>query len=86
MTSGPGTDGIVRLSYPIISAVLPDTPAAGAGLVSGDIIVEVNGVDARNAGSLYPIIGERYAMRIKRGDDDREIVLIPVPKPPTRRM
>ena len=82
MTGTPQSDGTIGLSYPIIRKVLPDTPASGAGLVSGDMIVEVNGVDARTGGSLYPIVGERYTMRIRRGDDEHEIVLIPVPKPP----
>ena len=81
MTGTPRTDGTVDLSYPVIHNVLPDTPAAGAGLVSGDIIAAVNGVDARTSGSLYPIVGERYVMRIRRGEEEHEIALTPVPKP-----
>jgi S1-C subfamily serine protease len=85
MTGTPGPTGPV-LRYPVIRDVLPHTPAAPAGLISGDIIVEVNGVDARTAGSLYPVVGERYAMRIRRGDTEYEIALTPVPKPLRRQM
>ena len=75
-------DGGVDLSYPTIKDVLPDTPAAGAGLMSGDVILEVNGTDARQGRALYATAGMRYAMKIRRGAEEREFVLIPVPKHP----
>ena len=70
----------IEVSYPVIRDVHRDTPAAGAGLTSGDMIIEVNGVDARKSGALFPTVGERYVMRIRRGDAEHEVVLTPVPK------
>ena len=74
----------MELAYPRIRDVAPGTPAAAAGLRSGDVILEVNGVDARTVGSLYPTVGERYAMRIRRGEEEHEVNLTPVPKPGSR--
>lgn len=76
-----GANHSVEMSYPVIRDVRADSPAAGAGLVSGDVILEVKGVDARKEGALFPTVGERYVMRIRRGDAEREVVLTPVPKP-----
>lgn len=73
-------DGGADLSYPTIKDVLPDTPAAAAGLMSGDVILEVNGVDARQGRALYATAGTRYAMKIRRGAEEREFVLVPEPK------
>ena len=84
ITAAPDESGRPRMDYPIINDVLPDTPAAAAGLRSGDVILAVNGEDARRAGVLYPLVGAPYAMRIKRGDGEREVSLIPVQKPARR--
>ena len=73
-------DGGADVSYPTIHEVLPSTPAFSAGLESGDVILEVNGIDAREGGSLYATVGNPYLMRIRRGDEEREIRLVPEPK------
>ena len=73
-------DGAMDVSYPTISDVIPETPAAGAGLASGDVILQVNGIDARNSGALFPRAGVQYAMRIRRGNEESEIVLVPAIK------
>jgi S1-C subfamily serine protease len=74
-----------EVSQPIISSVHPGTPAARAGLATGDVILDVNGVDSRRGGALFPIVGTAYVVRVKRGDEEREFSLIPVPKPPSTK-
>jgi len=73
-------DGGADLNYPTIQDVLPDTPAAAAGLMTGDVILEVNGIDARQGGALLAKAGMRYAMKIRRGAEEREVALVPEPK------
>lgn len=41
----------------LVSKVLPDTPAAEAGLQVGDIIVEFNGQNISRSGELPPLVG-----------------------------
>ena len=68
-------------SYPVINAVLPGSPAARAGVLPGDVVLEVNGKDARIRGAMLPVIGAPYVMRVRREDTEREIALTPIPKP-----
>lgn len=66
---------------PTIRQVLPDSPAARAGLQAGDVIVSVNGRDGRNPplfNDFQP--GSKVVLRIRRGDDEREIALVWSPK------
>lgn len=81
VTAAPDESGRPRMEHPIINEVLPDTPAAAAGLERGDVILSVNGEDARQVGALYPIVGEPYRMRVRRGDRERDVELRPVAKP-----
>lgn len=70
-----------EMSYPTVDKVLPESPAARAGVHAGDLIIEVNGHDARVRGALFPVEGIPYVMRVRRGDTEREIMLTPVAKP-----
>ena len=72
--------------YPVIGAVQPGSPAASAGLRTGDRLMEVGGKDARAPGVLFqeivlspetvkPIVveraGERLSLRLSTGSDPR---------------
>jgi serine protease Do len=67
---------------PTVSAVEPGSPAAQAGLRVGDAILELNGVDTRGT-PLFAVQepGTRYVLRIRRGDEEREVTLV-VARPP----
>ncbi|HEX8242284.1 MAG TPA: PDZ domain-containing protein [Longimicrobium sp.] len=66
---------------PVIGSVDAGSPAQRAGLAPGDIILEVNGRDAREDGAMRVRPGVRYTYRIRRGDQEREVVLVPVARP-----
>jgi len=59
--------------------VVPDSPAAAAGVRAGDVIVEVDGTPTRDAGDLQTLmtrdalIGRRIPLRVVR---DREVVTL----------
>jgi S1-C subfamily serine protease len=69
-------------AYPVISAVLPGTPAHRAGLEAGDQILEIGGRDAREEGALRVQAGVRYTYRIRRGQEEREVTLVAAARPP----
>lgn len=70
-------------AFPMVSRVDPGSPAATAGLRVGDAIVALNGVDSRN-GPLFTRIepGVRYVVRVRRGDEERELALTVAPPAP----
>ncbi len=41
----------------LVSKVLPDSPAAGAGLEAGDVIVSFNGIEVESSADLPPLVG-----------------------------
>jgi C-terminal processing protease CtpA/Prc len=60
--------------YPRVSSLTEGSAAAKAGLRTGDIIVSVNGRDAREPplfSALRP--GAGIVMRVRRGTEEREI-------------
>jgi serine protease Do len=66
-----------------ITGVAPLGPAAQAGLVAGDVVLEVDGRPVRGVGSLQARIevapvGEPLALRIARGAERREVIVRPV--------
>jgi len=65
----------------VIGSVAPGSPAQKAGLAPGDVILEVDGRDARENGALRVRPGVRYTYRIRRGDQEREVVLVAVTRP-----
>lgn len=69
---------------PVIAAVQPGSPAHTAGLAPGDVILEVDGRDTREAGALLVRPGVRYVYRIRRGTEEREVVLVAAALPGTR--
>lgn len=72
-------DGAVIRAYPVIRSVEADSPGHQAGFATGDVILEINGADSRQdlATVFRPAI--RYSIRIRRGEEEREIVLVPGP-------
>lgn len=73
----------------VINAVIPDTPAAQAGLQVGDIIVGATGIDFKHVGDLVSYIedkkGTEVTLRIERQGQPLEIVLTPRPNPPANQ-
>lgn len=70
-----GANGEIRFAdYPVVTKVDSGSAPQAAGIAIGDVILEVNGHDARE-GHLFrdrnP--GTRYLMRVRRGTEVREI-------------
>lgn len=74
----------ITSSYPVVNKVYPGSPAAHAGVTVGDVILEVNGVDARERGALFPVPGVQQVLRVRRGEGERELLLIPVVRRPAQ--
>ena len=69
----------MRPGYPAVIEVQPGSPAERAGLASGDVILEVNGKDvSQEPSALFPAVGLKYILRIRRGEAERELELIPL--------
>lgn len=73
----------------VINAVIPDTPAAQAGLQVGDIIVGAAGVDFKHVGDLVSYIedkkGTEVTLRVDRKGEPFEIALTPRANPPANQ-
>lgn len=63
---------------PLVAEVESGSPAAKAGLLVGDVLVSVDGRDARERGLLFPgaVPGKSYTLRVIRGGAEREIVIV----------
>ena len=62
--------------------VIPASPAAAAGMLPGDLVVELGGVQVRDVTDIQralpaSLIGERLAVRLVRGDRELELALTP---------
>jgi C-terminal processing protease CtpA/Prc len=71
-----------------IEDVAPSSPAAGAGLASGDVVLQIQGIAIagtkanvlRNA--MQKSVGEPLQVRFQHGSEaPRDVVLIAAPKP-----
>ncbi|MFL5540214.1 MAG: PDZ domain-containing protein [Longimicrobiaceae bacterium] len=74
-----------RLGEPfVVTRVDDDSPASRAGLVTGDRILAVDGVDTVESGVLFagPTPGRHYRLRVQRGDQELELELIAAPPRP----
>jgi S1-C subfamily serine protease len=76
-----GNAGTVTPKFPVIATVERGSPAATAGLLVGDTIIEVNGKDSRQPGANFYQVGVTYVLRIQRGGSEREITIVPVATP-----
>jgi membrane-associated protease RseP (regulator of RpoE activity) len=62
--------------YPTVKSLVPGSPAERARLRVGDVIVSVNGRDARTPPFPAVSAGSRVVVRIRRGDAEREITYV----------
>lgn len=69
-----------------IAEISPNSPAALAGLQTGDIILAVNGEKVSGSGELYNLIYENLGVSTliayRRGDQTHEVSLVPRNPPP----
>ena len=84
-------DGILnpRLRSIKIDKIFPASPAANAGLSTGDMIVEIEGIAVEGAKAdalktaMQKSVGETLRLKVKHGADaSQEVSLIAAPKPP----
>jgi C-terminal processing protease CtpA/Prc len=84
-------DGILnpRLRTIKIDKIFPASPAANAGLSTGDMIVEIEGIPVEGAKAdtlktaMQKSVGETLRLKIKHGADaSQDVALIAAPKPP----
>ena len=64
----------------LVMQVFPDTPAAAAGIRSGDVIMRVDGQSVTEAGQLQTIVensevGQQLQLMIKRGGQTQQIAV-----------
>lgn len=73
-------DHQMHRDYSSVAHIDSGSPAEKAGLAAGDMILEVNGTDTRTPvrGIFAFVPGRKYILRIRRGQEEREIVLIPI--------
>lgn len=68
-----------RDGYPVVSGVLPDSPALAAGLRAGDVILRVDGTDVhglqqeQTSALIRGAVGSTVTLRIRRGVSELEI-------------
>lgn len=72
-------DGRDTRAFPLVRGVAEGSPGQLAGIVAGDVIVEVNGRDSREDRVMWLEPGVRYTLRLRSGEQEREVVLVPLP-------
>jgi C-terminal processing protease CtpA/Prc len=72
----PAPDGSPRWAdYPVVHRVTPGSPAERVGIAVGDVLLLVNGADARDPRTLFIPPGTELTVRVRRGSAMREFVL-----------
>ena len=69
---------------PTIATVDPGSPAQRVGIRAGDILLLVNGSDARDPETLVGAPGKSYVFRVRRGGEVREYTLTSTAVPTIR--
>jgi regulator of sigma E protease len=78
-SSGAGRIGVYFWTDPVISETAPDSPAALAGLVSGDRILRVNGVDFPHTMTMIKILEDAppvLKVEFERDGEPREAEVV----------
>jgi carboxyl-terminal processing protease len=71
-----------RNDYPVITGVLPNSPALKAGLQTDDVILKINATDARGLKSeqtsalIRGPAGTKVTLRVRRGDQEIDAAVI----------
>ncbi len=70
----------------MIAEVVADTPAEQAGLMAGDVILEIDRQDVHSTdevrAQIYSNLGKQVTFKIRRGTQVREVSLVPRTNPP----
>lgn len=74
-------DGQTTYDYPTITKVTAGSPADSAGLLAGDVILEANGKDTRVLWSMFPELGVKMTLRVRRNGDEKEVAITPIARP-----
>src|SRR5207237_3900619 len=67
--------------YPVVTGVLPDSPALGAGLETNDVILAVDGKDTHNltpdqaSALIRGPVGGKVRLQLRRGADDLQVAV-----------
>ncbi len=81
--------GIPNTSVVMIDRVLPDSPAAHAGLRSGDVFVTVNGIQVDSmqigTGLFYDAAGLENRIVFERGGEEFTVMVTTLKEPPAGR-
>lgn len=69
---------------PVVSNVMPDMPAATAGLLPGDRIVSIDGVAVKNRSQILHLLSDKYDVTlpivVARGQQQIELMITPMQK------
>lgn len=73
----PNASPVVFPDYPIIETVQPGSPAASAGMRSGDIVVLQNGRDLVGNPPTQPVLaGDTVVFVVRRGDVEIPLTVV----------
>ncbi len=71
----------IPFTEPVISEIMPDTPAASAGLLKGDIITEINGSSIESFEDVRQIVvlnnKDELEITVQRGEDELVYHILP---------
>jgi S1-C subfamily serine protease len=82
----PAPDGSPRWAdYPVVHRVTPGSAAERVGILVGDVLLLVNGADARDPRTLFSPPGTELTVRVRRGSEVREFVLTVEQRPAAPR-
>jgi DNA-binding MarR family transcriptional regulator len=71
--------GLPEVAGLLVRSVEPGSPAAAAGIESGDLLIAGNGRELRSSSSLYAAVSDSgqgaLALRLLRGNDEKDVEL-----------
>jgi S1-C subfamily serine protease len=73
-----------NLDAPVITRVREGSPAARAGLMSGDVLIAVDGQAMAERAEFFPggAPGRRYTLQVRRGDEELQLEIVLDPPQP----